>query len=160
MPAIYSVTTNAINVSSAPEDFLQIVNNSSSAIEIIECYAINTPSAALTGQSFTFEMFRLSASGTGTALTPVPFNTAFGACPTSIDVEENADFTTSGNPLCAGNLYTEEGANFMDKAQMYEYAAQMLEKPITLLTGEMIGITGNIRDVPGQAKFYLRFKIN
>jgi hypothetical protein len=36
----------------------------------------------------------------------------------------------------------------------------MIEKPITLLTGEMIGITANIRDVPGQAKFYLRFKIN
>ena len=159
MPAIYSVTTSRLNVSSAPEDYLQIVNNSGSAIEIIEAYAVNDPSATLVGQSFTFEMYRLSASGTGTSLTATPFNTAFGPCPTSIDIEENADFTTSGNPLCAGNLYTEEGANFMDKAQMYEYAAQMIEKPITLLTGEMLGITGNVRDIPGQAKFYLRFKI-
>ena len=40
MPAIYSVTTSRLNVSSAPEDYLQIVNNSGSAIEIIEAYAV------------------------------------------------------------------------------------------------------------------------
>lgn len=160
MGVIYIASTPRMEVSGAPQDYLQLVNGSTSNINILEVYACNNPSAALAGQSFTFELYRLSASAAGSNANVAEFDLSRGSLPASILVQHNANFTVSGNPLAAGNLYTEEGANFMDKALAYKYNYMSKEKPITLRTGEMVGLTGNVRNSPGQAKFFIIFELS
>lgn len=155
----YSVAVNN-HVTTANLRHISIFNGVGSGkivkICVAECYS--RPTVAITGRAYCVELWRVSAVSGGNVMTADKHDTSIPNLPAEIVCRDlPTSHTAVGNPIAAGNTYTEEVSNQQMQIPFHKNDGDELRKQITLREGEGAVIIGGPRAGTGVIGFKLTF---
>ena len=161
MADTYSVAVNN-HAATANLRHISVFNGAESGkivkICVAECYS--RPTTTITGRAHCVELWRVSAVAGGSTMTPDKHDTTTPDLSVQIVCRNlPTSHTVVGNPIAAGNTYTEETSNQQMQTPFHKNDGDELRKQITLREGEGVIIIGGPYTGTGVIGFKLTFVV-